>query len=443
MINGTGEILIGSGNNSIGGNADITIGPDITLRGYVGNFNPGSILINQGTVHSDLPGTLTFGKAGMTVINDGVMKGTDGGSIAINGNWTNNSSITIDDGGVLSLLGTYNNQGTIVATDSTVYLGGEFTIAGLGDFSRTGGNVFITGILDNAPGLMLDAATGTWQINGGRIIGGVIETLDGTSLSASNRKSALDGVTIDGTVSVAANSSIALLNSLTLNGQIVIAGSTGSLYASVSIDGDSPITIEGTGEIFFGNGDNFISGSADVTIGPGITIRGNSGGIRPGSVLTNQGTVHSDLPGGLIIGTDVMTVINQGVIRGSAGGSLTIRGLASNDGTFQIESGSVIATQSAGYTQSASGALIIDIRGLGAANQGKLTATEGVSLAGSLSVNLVDAYEPEIGDTFTILSGASITGAFDTIDGLVIGNGKQFNVVYSATEVILEVISDS
>ena len=145
MINGTGEILIGSGNNSIGGNADITIGPDITLRGYVGNFSPGSILVNQGTVHSDLPGTLTFGAAGMTVINDGVMKGTDGGSLSITGNWTNNASITIQDGGTLNLNGTYNNLGTIAATDSTVNLGGEFTMAGLGSLSRTGGSVRITG----------------------------------------------------------------------------------------------------------------------------------------------------------------------------------------------------------------------------------------------------------------------------------------------------------
>ena len=121
--------------------------------------------------------------------------------------------------------------------------------------------------------------------------------------------------------------------------------------------------------------------------------------------------------------------------------TLTVQGLASNDGTFQIESGSLIQTQRAGYTQSASGALIIDIRGLGTANHGQLTATEAVSLAGSLTVNLVDSYEPEIGDTFTIVTGTSITGTFDTINGLVIGNGKQFDVSYNATDVTLEVIA--
>jgi len=137
-------------------------------------------------------------------------------------------------------------------------------------------------------------------------------------------------------------------DALTLDGSIVVWGGAGSSFSTASFNGNTPYTINGTGEILIGNGNNSIGGNADITLGPDITLRGNSGSIRPGSVLTNQGTVHSDLPGGLIIGTDVMTVINEGVIRGSAGGSLTIRGLASNDGIFQIESGSVIATQSAG-----------------------------------------------------------------------------------------------
>jgi hypothetical protein len=440
-INGTGEILLGSGNNGISGNADITLGRDITLRGHVGRFSPGSVLTNEGTVHSDLPGELIFGAAGMTVINNGVMKGTDSGNLGIDGNWTNNGSILIQDGGVLTLYGTYNNQGTIVATDSDVYLNGEFTIAGLGNLSRTGGAVRIQGTLDNAPGLVLDSTTGGWVINGGRINGGVIETLDGVSLSTQNRSSVLDAVTIDGNVGIGAGSSVTFLNDLTVNGQIVIAGSTGSLYASASINSASPVTIDGTGEIFFGGGDNFLSGTADVTIGPGVTFRGQSGGIRPGSVLTNQGTVHSDSPGTLTIGTTGMTVTNEGLVKGSGGGNLAVWGLASNDGTFQLGPGSAVQAQEIGYTQSASGALIIDIRGLGTANHGQLTATEAVSLAGSLTVKLVDAYEPEMGDTFTIVTGASITGTFDTSNGLVIGNGKQFSVSYNATDVTLEVVA--
>ena len=440
-INGTGVFFLGSGNNGIAGNADITLGPDITLSGYVGRFSPGSVLINEGTVHSNLPGELIFGAAGMTVINNGVMKGTDSGSIGIDGNWSNNGSITIQDGGVLSLYGTYDNQGTMFAIDSTVNLNGEFTMAGLGSFSRTGGTVTIQGTLNNATGLVLDSTTGGWLINGGRINGGVIETLDGVSLSAQNRKSILDDVTVDGRVSIGTSSSIAFLNDLTVNGQVVIAGSTGSLYGSASIDSASPVTIDGTGEVFFGGGDNFLSGTADVTIGPDVTFRGQSGSIRPGSVLTNQGTIHSDSPGTLTIGTTGMTVTNEGLIKGSGGGNLAVWGLASNDGTFELGPGSAVQAQETGYTQSSSGALIVDIGGLGAANLGQLNSIDGVSLAGTLTVNLVNAHEPEIGDLFTIVTGTSINGTFDPVNGLVIGNGKQFSVNYNATDVTLEVVS--
>jgi hypothetical protein len=136
-----------------------------------------------------------------------------------------------------------------------------------------------------------------------------------------------------------------------------------------------------------------------------------------------------------------MTVTNEGLIKGSGGGNLAVWGLASNDGTIQLGPGSAVQAQETGYTQSASGALIIDIGGLGAANHGQLNSTEGVTLAGSLTVNLVDAYQPAIGDAFTIVTGTSITGTFDAINGLVIGDGKQFNVIYNATDVTLEVVA--
>jgi len=56
-------------------------------------------------------------------------------------------------------------------------------------------------------------------------------------------------------------------------------------------------------------------------------------------------------------------------------------------------------------------------------------------------VNLVDAYVPEIGDTFTLVNAASITGTFDAVNGIDIGGGKQFEVIYNATDVTLEAVS--
>ncbi len=209
------------------------------------------MLINQGTVHSELPGQITFGANGVTVINDGIIMGTDGGSISITGNWTNNSSITIQDGGTLSLAGTYNNLGTITANNSTVVLGSQFTIDQLGTFNRSGGTVRLTGRLDNPTTITLNASTGSWQIlQGGRIVGGVVETLDGTSFSASGcciNNARFDGVTMNGTLSVSSSTVFVIANSMTLNGSITMFGGSGSAASAINFDTSTPQTLDGTG----------------------------------------------------------------------------------------------------------------------------------------------------------------------------------------------------
>jgi hypothetical protein len=395
-------------------------------------------------VHSDLSGILTFGKAGMTVINDGVMKGTDGGSLAIAGNWTNNTSIIIQDGGTLNLSGTYNNLGTIVAIDSTVSLGGEFTTAGLGSLSRTGGSVRITGTLDNGngPGLVLDATTGSWEIAGGRVVGGALDTLDGTLFSATGRgifSPALDGVTVNGELAVAPSCSLIIVDNLALNGLMRISGGLGSQASSINFDVSTPQTLSGTGTMRISTNGSVNAG--DLTVGPDVTLNGTTGSFRTSGSFDIMGTVLPDINTSLNVESQNDTLVNSGLFHAPSPSTITVLGLVSNDGTFQIESGSVIQTQRAGYTQSASGALIIDIGGLGAANHGQLNSTEGVSLAGSLTVNLVNAYVPEIGDMFTIVTGTSITGTFDTLNGLDIGGGKHFDVVYNAMDVTVEVVS--
>ena len=44
----------------------------------------------------------------------------------------------------------WSNLGSISASNSTVNLGGSFTLAGLGTFTRTGGTVNLTGSMDVA-----------------------------------------------------------------------------------------------------------------------------------------------------------------------------------------------------------------------------------------------------------------------------------------------------
>src|SRR5439155_19927447 len=57
-------------------------------------------------------------------------------------------SITIA-GGVLNLDGNWRNEGSISLGDAALFLGGTFSFDDLGAFSRTGGTVYLTGVLDN------------------------------------------------------------------------------------------------------------------------------------------------------------------------------------------------------------------------------------------------------------------------------------------------------
>jgi len=55
---------------------------------------------------------------------------------------------------------------------------------------------------------------------------------------------------------------------------------------------------------------------------------------------------------------------------------------------------------------------------------------------------LVNAYEPDLGDTFEIMTFASRTGTFSSVQGLLIGNGKRFDLTYGPTNIILEVVPE-
>ena len=59
------------------------------------------------------------------------------------------------------------------------------------------------------------------------------------------------------------------------------------------------------------------------------------------------------------------------------------------------------------------------------------------TLDGMLNLALVNGFSPALGNSFPVLTFGSRTGQFATINGLAIGNGKQFSPAYSATNLTL------
>ena len=143
-----------------------------------------------------------------------------------------------------------------------------------------------------------------------------------------------------------------------------------------------------------------------------------------GSTILSGGTLSGsliDIQGGSLSGSGSINapVRNAGEINpGGAGtGPLAITG---------------------NYTQLASGVLNIDLGGLTAGSQfDQLAVTGTATLDGTLNVDLIGGFTPSPGDTFQIMTYASSTGTFATING----HGATYNPTYGSTGLTLTVVS--
>ncbi|MHC5029016.1 MAG: Ig-like domain-containing protein, partial [Planctomycetota bacterium] len=189
----------------------LTIGAGVLVHGGRANIGQAEIVggpmtvVNEGTLRADSSSTTITVDTNAQLANASVIEATSGGTLRINGGATGdlgtafvtlgghldvdgtyvtNERIDVFDGSILTLRGTWSNTGTITMDGSTVNLGGTFTLAELGSFNRTGGTVNLIGTLNNTV-LILDAATGTWRVDTGTILGGTVNLTEGSTLEFS------------------------------------------------------------------------------------------------------------------------------------------------------------------------------------------------------------------------------------------------------------------
>ena len=128
--------------------------------------------------------------------------------------------------------------------------------------------------------------------------------------------------------------------------------------------------------------------------------------------------------GARILGTGTLVgdVVNGGEIRpGTSPGVLAIQGR---------------------YTQLATGKLTLEIGSVApGTGHDQLNVTGTATLGGTLALVLTGGYQPNVGDAFIVLSYSSFLGAFDTLTGRTVPNGRQFQPVHSAAGLTVEVIT--
>jgi len=240
--------------------------------------------------------------------------------------------LIMNGAGSLSLSGVWTNAGAINVTNVTVNLGGDFTLAALGAFTRSGGTVNLTGVLTNtSTTLALNAASGSWVLDGGTVLGGTITTAEGATLVVNN--GTFNGVTMSGTLDVGDSfntGNVTVTNGLVLNGTALVGNPTNVSYAGYITFAGSQ-TLGGTGTVVFGDNATYnalrlADGATTLTIGSGITVEGQNGTIGYSSAwggpqnvsVVNQGLISADVSGGTIV-VDAEPFQNNGTLAATLG----------------------------------------------------------------------------------------------------------------------------
>jgi hypothetical protein len=173
----------------------------------------------------------------------------------------------------------WNNAGTINLSSGTLNLGGSFALADIGTVNRSGGIVQISGSLNNTgTTLALNAATGSYRLDGGTITGGSITAADGSQLqlqgdfnsrlvdvavglgvldfSATNAR-----VRLQGTTTLAAGTTV---NVSSTNSILTFEQTTTLNDLTVNLSNGNEATVEGNNNT--------------LTLGPTTTINAGAGG---------------------------------------------------------------------------------------------------------------------------------------------------------------------
>jgi Passenger-associated-transport-repeat/VPDSG-CTERM motif len=223
----------------------------------------------------------------------------------------------------------------------------------------------------------------------------------------------------------------------------------------ISFHGPPGVTvgsIEGTGNVFLGYNNNLTVGSNNMSTTFSGVIRdgGANGGINGSLTKIGSGTLilsgantytcNTNTDGG-VLQVDGSINSNTGVHgNGTLAGTGTINGNVTNNGIVSPGDAPGTLTVGGNYTQLQFATLMIQIAG---ANDGQFSVLDvlgNANLDGFLDPVLLNGFTPTIGESFTFLNYASLTGAFSRIQNQVFDNGMlQWSVIYQNNNAILTV----
>ena len=442
--------------------------------GSVGLY--GGNLVNNGTISSDVSGQTMSVQTGRDpntgLYSTGTLQALNGSSMGVSGAIGGNVTAS-GSGSSVSLYGTGNlaDATTIRATN--------------------GGRVYLSGDYDNQ-NHTITIADGSLSLNDGTLRNSVVNvTGSGAGLDFIGNGT-LDNVRVNGTINVsgvanilnnlaAANitlgSGIVFLNSGTLScGNVLLSGNIGAQQGT-TLTLDSSTFVHGAGGVgtisVFGNGGIVVNNgtiSADVS-GQSLNVQSGNGNGPNGNqyaTFTNNGTLQAINGGTLNVNNSGGNAVNTGTIKADAGSSIFLsnttqtagqtiaNGTITTNSSDVFKGGSVVgngtisgpltstgATVSAGslttagkltvtggYTQDAASTLLVNLGGTGQGSTFDLVSVfNTASLHGTVDVQLLNGFNPFVGETFDFLTYKNRVGVFDNVVSL--DAGYTYNVTYN------------
>ena len=382
------------------GSADILFGSD--AGNIISGYSSGTYTVDASTTISGENGTVSL------IDNQGVINSSSGGTLTVTGsNWINNGTLTSSNGGTLSLAGTMAN----------------------------------TGLTQDLTGV---------TVNGSVIGGQINNAILGTSH--------LHGVTLGDGNTITNNKTVYIYNDLYLLSGATLNVGDASTYGRIeTMDQGTIDAVSGSANIIFGSSiSNHIqpNGVGDsLTIGSGITISGERGGVgRAIYGFSNLGTIHANVSGGAI-GVRGDSWTNSGTLMASNGAALQLQGLDVNDGTLNFASGTTVSTinkdlinngtiEGSGtlnlgstaytltnngivapgdtvgtlsitgnYIQNATGDLNLQLQGTGSGQFDLLAISGTATFEGNINLDLLAPYDgtAQVGDNYDLITATSIT----------------------------------
>ncbi|MDZ4657670.1 MAG: hypothetical protein SH868_08830 [Bythopirellula sp.] len=483
QLAGNRDIIIDSGLfDFYGVSRIITSGKGLTVEGTTTIRQDKSLTVSGGTFTSQ--GLLTLGAPGFS-----------SGDLFINsgGRVTADADVKLDTFGIATIsdagsswtvAGSFQVSPTggrgdlVISNQSSLYIGNTLSIGSSGFVTLNGGTIRFNGYSRNPVGAFAYAA-GTVQLGGNRTLGSDAAILDlfGASPTIPTSKAlvvegtailtAAAPVTLSGgdlaaeTVLMSPGSQITNTASAQVSGAMlalagsVIDGTGGDLtmgdaakvngfYSAGTLQvGSSTVTLSDANDAVFDS-------SALVTIGvggnPGTLAAANGLTLNFGGNITGHGTIDT-------LNDPAKPFINNGNLTGSSlAQPLTLAGYVKGVGTY--DNVEFAGTFSPGFSPakvnlgsaSYNGTLEIEIGGLtpGSSGYDQLNHILGAGIAqlgGTLDVTLLGGFEPEVGNTFIVLTAlGGVVGTFADVALPTLDTGLSWSLLYEPNAVLLEVI---